>query len=728
MIRIQEILDLASAKNKDVNLELIQKAYVYAAAAHAGQTRLSGEPYLSHPLAVAHTLAELGFDEPTIAAGLLHDTVEDTGTTIDDIADNFGDEVADIVDGVTKISKIVFDNKEEAQAENIRKMILGMTNDLRVIMVKLADRLHNMSTLDFQKAYKQKRIAQETMDIYAPLANRLGLYVIMRKLEDLSFKYLRPDVYNQIEHWLEAHQVVEKNFIQKVVGMLEDILSSNGIEGRVYGRIKHKYSISKKMQAESLTLDEMHDIMAFRVIVKDVKDCYAVLGFVHQKWRPVHGRIKDYISTPKANGYQSLHTTIIGPDAERIEVQIRTEEMHQQAEHGFAAHWLYKEHGRVSSKDLKQFAWLNEIFDRQRDEADSKDFIRSLKLDLFQDEIYVYTPKGDVKELPEGATPLDFAFHIHTKVGQHCAGAKIDGKLVPLGTPLTNGCTCEIITEPNREPNRDWLKLVKTARARNRIQHYLRTEERLRAVALGREMLEKEARKVSLNAIRAAKEGHLAIVAQDMHFDSMDDLYAAVGYSHVTPRKILNKLYAVLHPGEPEPGTPKSVQEAVAEPADGGAQRKSPGGVGVAGVDGVLMRFAKCCSPIPGDPIVGYISRGQGITVHRADCPNVPNMEPERLISVHWEGEEEKPYAAGIFIIADNVRGTLAPVAQALADAEINIDELNLKSTVEGRSHMRLKVEVRNATQLYDIIERIRKLPNILEVVRDREDIDAPNP
>ncbi|MBQ1539037.1 MAG: bifunctional (p)ppGpp synthetase/guanosine-3',5'-bis(diphosphate) 3'-pyrophosphohydrolase, partial [Desulfovibrio sp.] len=354
MIRIQEILDLASAKNKDVNLELIQKAYVYAAAAHAGQTRLSGEPYLSHPLAVAHTLAELGFDEPTIAAGLLHDTVEDTGTTIDDIADNFGDEVADIVDGVTKISKIVFDNKEEAQAENIRKMILGMTNDLRVIMVKLADRLHNMSTLDFQKAYKQKRIAQETMDIYAPLANRLGLYVIMRKLEDLSFKYLRPDVYNQIEHWLEAHQVVEKNFIQKVVGMLEDILSSNGIEGRVYGRIKHKYSISKKMQAESLTLDEMHDIMAFRVIVKDVKDCYAVLGFVHQKWRPVHGRIKDYISTPKANGYQSLHTTIIGPDAERIEVQIRTEEMHQQAEHGFAAHWLYKEHGRVSSKDLKQ--------------------------------------------------------------------------------------------------------------------------------------------------------------------------------------------------------------------------------------------------------------------------------------------------------------------------------------------------------------------------------------
>ena len=484
MIRIQEILDKVAAKNKDANLELIQKAYVFAAAAHAGQTRLSGEPYLSHPLAVADTLADMGFDEPTVAAGLLHDTVEDTSVTIDDIAENFGDEVADIVDGVTKISKIVFENKEEAQAENIRKMILAMSHDMRVIMVKLADRLHNMRTLDFQKAYKQKRIAQETMDIYAPLANRLGLYNIMRDLEDLSFKYLRPDVYSQITKWLEDHQVVEKKFIEKTVAMLKDLLASNGLTGEVYGRIKHKYSIYKKMLAESLTLDEMHDIMAFRVIVKDVKDCYAVLGLVHQQWKPVQGRFKDYISMPKANGYQSLHTTIIGPDAERIEVQIRTEEMHRQAEHGIAAHWLYKEHGRVNSKDLAQFSWLNEIFERQRDEASSKEFMHSLKMDLFHDEVYVYTPAGDVKELPEGATPLDFAFHIHTKVGQHCAGAKVNGRLVPLGTPLKNGDTCEIITEPNREPNRDWLKMVKTAKARNRIQHYLRTEERTRALNL----------------------------------------------------------------------------------------------------------------------------------------------------------------------------------------------------------------------------------------------------
>ncbi len=542
MRRIQEILDKVSANNSDANLELIQHAYVYAATAHAGQTRLSGEPYLSHPLAVGYTLADMGFDEPTVAAGLLHDTVEDTKATIEEIDENFGEEVADIVDGVTKISMIPFENKEEAQAENIRKMILAMSHDMRVLMVKLADRLHNMSTLDFQKAHKQRRIAQETMDIYAPLANRLGLNVLKRRLEDLSFKYLRPDIYNQIEHWLDNHQVVEKHIIDKVVEMLKEILSENRIEGQVYGRIKHKYSIYKKMQSQSLTLDEMHDIMAFRVLVKDIRDCYAVLGLVHAQWRPVYGRFKDYISMPKANGYQSLHTTVIGPEGERIEIQIRTEEMHRQAEHGVAAHWLYKENGRVNSKDLEQFSWLREIFERQGEEADSREFMHSLKLDLFKDEVYVYTPAGDVKELPEGATPLDFAFLIHTKVGHHCSGAKINGKLAPLGTELKNGDVVEIVTDPARNPNRDWLKMVKTARARSRIQHYLRTEERAHALNLGRELLEKEGRKVSLNVARAFKEGQLAIVAQDMNYDGVDELIAAVGYAHITPRRVLNRL------------------------------------------------------------------------------------------------------------------------------------------------------------------------------------------
>lgn len=719
MIRIQEILDKVAANNQNADLELIQKAYVFAATAHAGQTRLSGEPYLSHPLAVADTLAEMGFDEPTVAAGLLHDTVEDTKATIEEIDENFGEEVADIVDGVTKISMIPFENKEEAQAENIRKMILAMSHDMRVLMVKLADRQHNMSTLDFQKAHKQKRIAQETMDIYAPLANRLGLYMLKRNLEDLSFKYLRPDVFNQIDHWLDKHQVVEKHIIDKVVGLILDLLASNHIQGQVYGRIKHKYSIYKKMQSQSLTLDEMHDIMAFRVLVKDIKDCYAVLGLVHSQWRPVHGRFKDYISMPKANGYQSLHTTVIGPEGERIEIQIRTEDMHRQAEHGVAAHWLYKEKGRVNSKDLEQFSWLREIFERQGDETDSREFMHALKMDLFKDEVYVYTPAGDVKELPEGATPLDFAFLIHTKVGQHCAGAKVNGRLMPLSTELKNGDIVEIVTDPARNPNRDWLKLVKTAKARSRIQRYLRTEERAHAVALGRDMLEKEGRKVSLNVGKALKEGHLALVAQEMNFESVDDLIAAVGYAHLTPRKILNRLYAVLHPNEAAPAAPAapSVKESREE-----AVRKTEG-VGISGVDGVLMRFAKCCNPVPGDPIIGYISRGMGVSVHRADCPNVANMEPERLISVHWDGAEEKPYEAGIFIIARNVQGVLAEVAQVLAKNNVNITGLNMDNMVDGRAKLRFTVEVRDATQLYQLIEAIRALPSILEVVRDTEDV-----
>ncbi|WP_337771020.1 bifunctional (p)ppGpp synthetase/guanosine-3',5'-bis(diphosphate) 3'-pyrophosphohydrolase, partial [Desulfovibrio piger] len=667
---------------------------------------------------VAYTLADMGFDEPTVAAGLLHDTVEDTGTTIEEIDDKFGEDVADIVDGVTKISMIVFENKEEAQAENIRKMILAMSHDMRVLMVKLADRLHNMSTLDFQKPHKQRRIAQETMDIYAPLANRLGLYLLKRQLEDLSFKYLRPDIYNQIDHWLDAHQVVEKQIIEKVVSLIQDLLASNGLEGQVYGRIKHKYSIYKKMQSQSLTLDEMHDIMAFRVLVKDIRDCYAVLGLVHSQWKPVHGRFKDYISMPKANGYQSLHTTVIGPEGERIEIQIRTEEMHRQAEHGVASHWLYKEKGRVNSKDLEQFSWLREIFERQSDEADSREFMHSLKLDLFKDEVYVYTPAGDVKELPEGATPLDFAFHIHSKVGHHCAGAKINGRLMPLGTPLKNGDIVEIITDPSRNPNRDWLKIVKTARARSRIQRYLRTEERAHALALGRDMLEKEGRKVSLNVARALKDGQLAIVAQEMNFENVDELVASVGYAHITPRRVLNKLYAVLHPDNAaaaEPATPtiKESKEA--------AKRKSDG-VGISGCDGVLMRFAKCCNPVPGDPIIGYISRGMGVTVHRADCPNVSNMEPERLISVHWDGEEKKPYEAGIFILAQNRSGVLAGIAQLLALQGINITALSSRALVDGRAELRLTVEVCNATQLYDVIEAIRGQSGILEVVRDTEE------
>ncbi len=713
MIRIQEVLDQVGSKNHEANLELIQKAYVFAAAAHAGQIRLSGEPYLSHPLAVAHTLAELGFDEATVVAGILHDTVEDTKATIEELDELFGEDVADIVDGVTKISLIPFDSKEDAQAENIRKMILAMSHDIRVLMVKLADRIHNMRTLDFQKQVKQRRIAQETMDIYAPLANRLGLHRIKQTLEDLSFKYMCPDVYGQITHWLEDNQVVERKIIDKVVSRLEELIANNDIIGTVYGRIKHLYSIHKKMQQLSLTLDEMHDIMAFRVLVKDVKDCYAVLGLVHSQWRPVHGRFKDYISMPKANGYQSLHTTIIGPEGERIEIQIRTEEMHRQAEHGVASHWLYKEKGKVNPKDLEQFSWLREIFERQRDESDSKEFMHSLRLDLFKDEVFVYTPLGDVKELPEGATPLDFAFHIHTKVGHHCAGSKVNGKLVPLGTPLKNGDTVEIITDQSRHPNRDWLKMVKTAKARSRIQHYVRTEERARALALGREMLEKEGRKISINVNKAIKDGLLATVAQDMNFDRIDDIFASVGYGHNTPRKILNRLYALLHP---EP------QALAAPPTKEKESKPKQEGVSLNGMDGLLVRFAKCCNPVPGDPIVGYISHGLGLSVHRADCPNVANMEPERLLYVHWDNAaEDKPYQTRVHIMAKNERGVLAQITQILVQDGVNIDSLSSKSLVDGKAEIDIVLEVRDTEQLYQLIESITQLPQIIEIVRTAE-------
>jgi GTP pyrophosphokinase len=717
MIRIQEVLDKVAANNKNADLDVIRKAYVYAASAHEGQVRLSGEPYLSHLLAVADSLAETGFDEATICAGLLHDTVEDTKATLEEIEEKFGEEVADLVDGVTKLNLIPFDTKEEAQAENIRKMILAMSHDIRVLLIKLADRLHNMRTLRFQKAHKQKRISQETMDIYVPLANRLGLYRLRQELEDLSFRYQKPDAYAQIAQWLEDNQVAERRITSRMETQLEALLKENGIRGEVSGRIKSIYSIHKKMTQQHLSLDEMHDIMAFRVLVHDVKDCYALLGLVHSQWVPVQGRFKDYISMPKANGYQSLHTTVIGPEGERVEIQTRTVDMHRTAEHGVASHWMYKESGRINAKDMEQFTWLREIFERQRDETDSREFMHSLRMELFKDEVYVYTPRGEVKELPEGATPLDFAFLIHTEVGMRCAGAKVNGKLVPLGTPLKNGDTVEIITDSSRNPSRDWLKLVKTAKARNRVQHYIRTEERARAVAIGREMLEKEGRKLGLNVVRAAKEGQLALIVQDMNMDSLEELYASVGYAHNTPRKVLNRLYALLHPQEaaPVPQPPEHVKEK------GKTQRKGEG-VGISGVDGVLVRFAKCCNPVPGDPVIGYISRGLGITVHTLDCVNVSNMEPERMISVNWDGEVDKPFPARVHMLGRNKSGVLADIAQVFAKRSINIDAFSVRSRVDGRSQMDCTIEVRNAVELYQVIDELRRLPDLLEVARSGAD------
>jgi len=714
MIRINDIMDKVAPYMEQAGQDLITKAYVFSAAAHAGQTRLSGEPYLSHPLEVANLLAEMRLDAPSVAAGLLHDTVEDTYATIDEIEEQFGEEVADVVDGVTKISLMSFETKEEAQAENIRKMVLAMAEDIRVILVKLADRLHNMRTMDFQKPLKRQLISQETMDIYAPLANRLGLHRIKVELEDLSFKHLKPDIYEQLKKGVDGHEVLDQAYIDKVITVVRGLMEENAIKGRVLGRKKHLWSVHNKMKAQGLALDQVHDIVAFRVIVGSLKDCYAVLGLVHSLWKPVHGRFKDYISMPKANMYQSLHTTVIGPDGERIEIQIRTEEMNQLAEYGVAAHWAYKERGKagkMAARDAERFTWLRHIMDWQREATDSKEFMQTLRFDLFQEEVYVFTPKGDVKEMPEGATPVDFAYAIHTEVGSHCTGAKINGRLAPLSTALKNGDTVEIITDKNRKPSKDWLKFVKTAKARTRIKHWVKTQERAEAIVLGKEVLEKEGRKLGVNVQRLVKENALEPVLTEYNFPSVDELYVAVGYSKLTPRRVLRAFL-------PKPEAPaKGEGPAEASPAD--TPKAKPGeSIRIQGVDNVLVSFAGCCTPLPGEPVVGYISRGRGVIVHTHDCPNLMRLEPERLMQVAWEGQEDKPYPAKISILTHNKKGVLAKISTILSEDGVNIDSGSFNSLVDGRTEIIMTVEVKDSGHLYRALDHLRKLGEVIEVKR----------
>ena len=716
MIRINDILEKVSAYLPKSEQALIQKAYVFSASAHAGQRRLSGEPYLSHPLEVAHILAELRLDAPTIAAGLLHDTLEDTQSNVSDLEEQFGEEVAQIVEGVTKIGKVRFTSKEEAQAENIRKMILAMAEDIRVIIVKLADRLHNMRTLQHQKGIKQRLISQETMEIYAPLANRLGLYRVKVQLEDISFQYLRPDVYYQIKSGVEQHQTLGQQYIERVTGLIQSILDENSIPGRVSGRQKHLYSIFHKMQRQGLSLDQVHDLVAFRVILKSVRDCYAVLGLIHSIWKPVPGRFKDYISMPKANMYQSLHTTVIGPDGERIEIQIRTEEMHEINEYGIAAHWKYKDGSNLSERDADRFRWLRQILDWQKELKDPREFMASLRFDLFQDEVYVFTPRGEVRELPDEATPVDFAYMIHTEVGNHCAGAKVNGKLVPLDTALKNGDTVEIITDEKRSPSRDWLKFVKTAKARTRIKHWIRTEERSRSIALAKEMLEKEGRRIGVNFKKLMKERSLEPVAEEYSFRSVDDLLSAVGYAKLTPRQILNRFL-------PKPVAEETPERQRGKKEDKEAPRKTEGkarqeGVSIKGVDDVLVRFAQCCQPLPGDPIVGYISRGRGVTVHKSDCSNVQGLEPERLLNVTWEGEKQDSFPATIQMLCRNEMGVLQSITALLTERQVNIDSGHFRSDVDGNSEVVLTVQVQDTDHLYKTIDAISRIPAVVEVVR----------
>ena len=705
MIRIEDIIDQVLSYNPKADIALIRKAYIYSAKVHKGQTRLSGEPYLSHPLAVAAILAKMHLDVVTVACGLLHDTVEDTEATIDDIREQFGDEIALIIDGLTKLSKLTFSSREERQAENIRKMILAMAQDIRVILVKLADRLHNLRTLGYMTPEKQHLIAQETLEIYAPLAARLGIGWLKTELEDLSLYYLEPQVYQQIAQGIARRKSEEKKYIQEIKSILEKKLEEFGIKGRVEGRHKSIYSIYLKMKRQQIDLNQIYDLVAFRIIVTTVKECYEALGMVHSLWKPIPGRFKDYIAMPKPNMYQSLHTTVIGPYGGRIEIQIRTEEMHRIAEEGIAAHWRYKEGNKADEKEIERFAWLRQILEWQRELKDPREFLRAIKTDLFPNEIYVFTPKGDIKVLPVGATAVDFAYCIHTEVGHHCVGAKVNGRLVPLRYRLNTGDVVEIITSPKQHPRKDWLKFVKTPRARSRINHYLRTLEREQGLILGKEMCEKAFKKAGLDFQTCYNSPEFTKIAKQLSFKTPEDLLLAISYGKVSLKQVVNRFLPTPSKKEPQKETAST-------------DKKSPLGIKVKGVEDILIKIARCCSPIPGDEIIGYITKGHGITVHRKDCPNLWQIDPERLVEVVWEEKINEVYPVRIQIWCQDRVGILAEITAAIAKAEANIVASETKSTLDHRAICSFVIEVKNNTHLQKIISALQAIDAVEEVKR----------
>lgn len=715
IVRLSDILDQIQSYLPGADTRLVEKAYVFAARAHAGQVRRSGEPYLSHPMSVAYILAQMKLDLPTIAAGLLHDTVEDTNVTIEEIRHLFGDTVADIVDGVTKISHLPVKSKVHKQAENFRKMLLAMANDLRVILVKLADRLHNMRTLEYMPEHKRQRISRETLEIYAPLASRLGIDWLKRELEDLSFMYLYPEDYRRLREEVDKVVAARQDFIEEVKKIIVDKLKEEGIKGRVIGRRKHLFSIYRKLQRNNLSIDQLYliyDIIGLRVIVQQIKECYQVLGIVHSLWKPIPGRFKDYINLPKPNMYQSLHTTVIGPGGRQMEIQIRTEDMDRVANEGIAAHWLYKEDKIIAASSAKngQLEWLERLIELQKELQNPRDFIESLRMDLFPDEVYVFTPQGDIKVLPRGATPVDFAYAIHTEVGHHCARAKVNGRLVPLDYELQTGDIVEIVTTPHQKPSRDWLKFVKTSRARSRIKQWLKQEERQRILAAGREMLDREFRKVKFTLAAFLDDELSEEIAKSFSFKNVEELVAAVGYGKLTPQQVVKRFLVTR---EKEAGQEEEIITRKRRP-----HHRGPEALSVEGTEDVLFHLSKCCKPLPGDEVVGYITRGRGITVHRADCPNLETLDPERLIDVKWEPGDGATYTARIWVLTVDKKGMLASISGAISATEANILEADLKTTQDRRALFNFVLEVSNKAHLDRIMNNVKQIEGVIRVER----------
>jgi guanosine-3',5'-bis(diphosphate) 3'-pyrophosphohydrolase len=718
MLRITDILDKAQLFLPAAELEMIEKAYIFSASVHQGQMRLSGEPYLTHPMEVAGLLTDMKMDSAAIVTGLLHDTVEDTWATTAEIEEAFGKDVAFLVDGLTKLSKISFRSQEEHQAENFRKMILAMSADIRILMVKLADRIHNMRTLDYQTPERQQFIAQETLEIYAPLANRLGINWMKTELEDLSFRWLNFEAYNDLAKRVAKTQEKRDQYTNEVKSLIHKELENFGIKGEVEGRAKHFFSIFQKMKEQHLNFDEVYDLIAFRVILDSDTDrtCYEVLSIVHALWKPVPFRFKDYIGMPKANNYRSLHTTVIGPYGERMEVQIRTQEMHKWAEEGIAAHWRYKEKGAYPAADQEQIKKLRDLLDFQHDLANPREFMSNLKMALFPDEVYVFTPKGDVKSFPKGATPIDFAYSVHTDVGNRCIGAKVNRNIVPLKYVLRNGDTVEVVTQVGHKPSKDWLKFVVTSKAIAKIRGFVKAEEREKSLALGKELLEKEFRKQHLKFNQLLKSDEMKKIFTEHSLNEPEDLYLIVGYGKLSAKYVANR-FIIEEAGDKDKTGAEVKKKKTAPP--------SIPGISLTGIEDVMVRFAKCCDPIPGDEIYGYISRGRGVTVHTAQCPVIRSMDTDRLVDVAWnikgDLKGKHTYPVQMRVVSIDYKGVLAEISAVISALDVNISHAEVDTTSSNQAICTFTLDVNDLKHFDKVVAEIKKLSKVLSVERLRK-------
>ncbi|MGE5257831.1 MAG: RelA/SpoT family protein [Hyphomicrobiales bacterium] len=711
MIRINNILDKITEYNSDADVDVVERAYVYSARVHAGQVRLSGEPYLMHPLEVANILADMKLDLVSVAAGLLHDVLEDTQAKPEELRELFGAEIQSIVSGVTKLSLLSTSSSQERQAESIRKMFLAMADDIRVILIKLADRLHNMRTLRFHSAEKRKAIAQETMDIYAPIAARLGIYLIKNELEENAFKYLDPEEYARIEQLVAKSKAEREQYIGTVRETLRRRLAEVNLKGEVLGRSKNFYSIYSKMKSQNLTFEQIYDLIAFRIILDTVPQCYEALGLIHSMWKPIDYKFKDYIGRPKPNMYQSLHTTVIGPVGERIEIQIRTWEMDRVAKSGIAAHWGYKEGRRIDENISKKFAWIQDLVENQDNFRDAGEFLENVRIDLFPDEVYVFTPKGDIRALPKGSTPVDFAYLIHTEIGHKCIGAKINGQMVSLPYQLQTGDIVEIVTSKNHTPSKDWLKFVKTIKARSKIRQWIKTQEKERSISLGREMLDKAFRKERLSFATLSKSDQINAVVESLGMKTLEDLIANVGYGKTTPLQVLRPFVA-----KPEAEADRA---SILEKLMSRVRKKKPrAGVLVRGVEDILIKFGKCCQPVPGDPIIGYITQGYGVTIHRASCVNALRSSPDRQIEVEWNTASADTYPVKIEIISYDRMGLLADLVGNISKLGANILHASSDTKENKMVESHFTINVGDTQHLERILSAVRRVKHVQDARR----------